>query len=116
MNTEIAEVHFTIMKLRRAIGTNPKAELTADTLILVNQGYTSLDIFIKGGAWASLDTWGINAVQAGNRLEVLVDSVIRHLFRPNLIYSNQFRNFWITKRWFHRIRGQIVLQFTGHYA
>ena len=54
-------------------------------------------------------------MQAGNRLEVLVDPIIQHL-RPNLIYLNQLRTFWITKRWFYRIRGQVMLQFTGYYA
>jgi len=56
MNTQVAEVHFTIIKLGRAIGTNPEAELTADTLILVNQGYAGLNILIKGRAGAGFDT------------------------------------------------------------
>jgi hypothetical protein len=115
MNTEVAQVHFTIMKLRGAIGTNPEAELTADTLILVNQGYAGLNILIKGRAGAGFDTGCIKAMHTRNRLEVLVDSVIEHL-GPNLIYSNQLRTFWITKGWRYRMRGQIVFQFTGHYT
>jgi hypothetical protein len=87
MNTEVAKVHFTIMKLRRAIGTNPEAEFAADALILVNQGYAGLNILIKGRAGAGFDTGRIKAVHTRDRLEVLVDSVIEHL-RPNLIYSN----------------------------
>jgi hypothetical protein len=115
MNTQVTEVHFTIIKLGRAIRTNPKAELTADTLILVNQSYAGLNILIKGRAGAGFDTGRIKAMHTRNRLEVLVDSVIEQL-RPNLIYSNQLRAFRITNRWCYRMRGQIMLQFTGHYA
>jgi hypothetical protein len=115
MNTQVTQIYFTIIKLRRAIGTNPEAELAADAFILVNQGYTGLAIFIKGGTGTGLDTGCIQAMQAGNRLEVLVDAVIEHL-GPDLIYPDQLRTFWITHRRCYRMRGQIMLQFTGHYA
>jgi hypothetical protein len=115
MNTQVTQIYFTIIKLRRAIGTNPEAELAADALILVNQGYAGLAIFIKGRAGTGFDTGRIKAMQAGNRLEVLVDPVIDYL-GPNLIYPDQFRTCRITNRWCYRMGGQTVLQFTGHYA
>ena len=87
MNTEVTKVHFTIMKLRRAIGANPEAELTANAFILVNQGYAGLAILIKGRAGAGSDTGRIQAMHTRNRLEVMVDPIIEYL-GPNLIYSN----------------------------
>ena len=104
MNAQVAEVHFAIIKLGRAIRTNPEAELTAYTLILINQGYAGLNILIKGRAGAGSDTGRIQAMHTRNRQEVLVYSVIEH-FGPNLIYSNQLRTFWITNRWCYRMRG-----------
>jgi hypothetical protein len=115
MNTEVTEVHFTIMKLRRAIRTNPEAELTTNAFILVNQGYTGINILIKGRAGAGSDTGRIQAMQAGNRLEILVDPIIEYL-GPNLIYPNQLGTFWITHRRCYWMRGQIMFQFTGHYT
>jgi hypothetical protein len=47
MNTQVTQIHSTIVKLRRAIGTNPEAELAADAFFLVNQGYAGLDILTE---------------------------------------------------------------------
>jgi hypothetical protein len=109
MNTQVTQIHSTIVKLRRAIGTNPQAELTADAFILVNQGYAGLKILTESPTWAGSDTGRIKAMQTGNRLEVLVDLAIGHLLRPNLIYPDQLRTFWLTQRWLYRMRGQIML-------
>jgi hypothetical protein len=34
MNTQVTQIHSSIVKLRRAIGTNPEAELAADAFFL----------------------------------------------------------------------------------
>jgi len=73
--------------LGRAIGTNPEAKLTTYAFILVNQSYTSCDIFIKGGAGAGFNTRRIKAMHARKWLEILVDLIIMHL-GSNLIYSD----------------------------
>jgi hypothetical protein len=49
MNTQVTQIHSTIVKLRRAIGTNSEAELAADAFFLVNQGYAGLDILFVVG-------------------------------------------------------------------
>jgi hypothetical protein len=54
-------------------------------------------------------------MQAGNRLEILIDAIIGQ-FGPNPIDSNQLRALRIARRRFHRIRRQAVLQSTGYQA
>jgi len=80
MNTQVTQIHSTIVKLRRAIGTNPETELTADAFILVNQGYAGLDILIKGRAGAGSDTGRIQAMHARNRQKILIDLIITYLW------------------------------------
>jgi hypothetical protein len=90
------------------IGTDPEAKFTADTFTLINQGDTGFDIFINGGPGTSRDTWRVKAMHAGKGKIILINLLTSHL-RPNPMYPDQLRAFWIANRGFCGMRCQVML-------
>jgi hypothetical protein len=113
MHAQIAQFERVIVELGGSVGTNLEARPTAHTLILVDQGDAHLDVFVNSGMRTGRNTGRVNAVHAKDRLEILVDLIIKYM-GPNLMNPNQRRSFRIAKWGMDWMRWQVMLQFARH--